>query len=115
MIRDRTLQTREKLVRQLPITGELLRGTLLERTIRHTKDCPKCARGEGHRVFVLTVSYARGHTRQFSVRRERVEEVRRWLANYQKLKEAIEAICELNHNLLRPERAPAKDGRKRRD
>jgi hypothetical protein len=30
----------------LPITGELLRGSLLERTIRHTKGCPKCARGE---------------------------------------------------------------------
>jgi hypothetical protein len=30
------------------------------------------------------------------VRRERVGEVRRWLDNYQKLKQAIEAICELN-------------------
>ena len=103
MIRDRALHAREKLLRKLPVTGELLRGSLLERTIRHTKGCPKCARGEGHRVFVLTVSYAGGRTRQFSVRRERVAEVRRWLDNYQKLKEAIEAICELNHDLLRPE------------
>ena len=38
-----------------------------------------------------------------SVRRERVAEVGRWLDNYRKLKEAIEAICELNHELLRPE------------
>src|SRR6058998_4245252 len=104
MIRDRALQTREKLVGKLPVTGELLRGSLLERTIRHTKGCPKCARGEGHHVFVLTVTYARGRTRQFSVRRERVAEVRRWLDNYKRLKEAIEAICELNHDLLRPER-----------
>jgi hypothetical protein len=29
--------------------------------------------------------------------------VRRWLANYQRLKQAIEAICELNHDLLRPD------------
>jgi hypothetical protein len=43
---------------------------LLERTVRHTKDCPKCARGEGHRVFVLTVTYPGQRTRQFSVRRE---------------------------------------------
>jgi hypothetical protein len=42
------------------------------------------------------------------VRRERVAEVRRWLSNYQELKEAIEAICELNHDLLRPERAVRK-------
>jgi hypothetical protein len=115
MIRQQTIRAREKLVGKLPVTGELLRGTLLERTVHHTKDCPKCARGEGHRVFVLTVSYGRGRTRQFSVRRERVEEVRRWLANYQGLKEQIEAICELNHDLLRPERAVRKPRKKQHD
>jgi hypothetical protein len=115
MIRDRALQTRAKLVGKLPVTGELLRGSLLDRTIRHSKDCPKCARGEGHRVFVLTVTYAGGRTRQFSVRRERVAEVRRSLANYQKLKEAIEAICELNHELLRPDAAASKPRRKPHD
>src|SRR6476660_4127547 len=103
MIRSRTLQAREKLVSKLPVTGELLRGSLLERTVRHRKDCPKCARGEGHQVFVLTVSYAGGRTQQLSVRRERVGEVRRWLDNYRKLKEAVETICELNHELLRPQ------------
>src|SRR5438105_9078143 len=109
MIRDRSLRARDKLVSKLPVTGELLRGSLLERTVRHTKACPKCARGEGHRVFVLTVTYPGGRTRQFSVRRERVAEVRRWLDNYHKLKEAIEAICEFNHELLRP--AAPKSGR----
>jgi hypothetical protein len=110
MIRDRALHKREKLLGKLPVTGELLRGSLLERTIRHRKGCPKCARGEGHHVFVLTVTYPGGRTRQFSVRRERVAEVRRSLANYhyQKLKEAIEAICELNHDLLRPDARAAK-------
>jgi hypothetical protein len=113
MIRDQALRMREKLVSKLPISGELLRGSLLERTVRHTKDCPKCARGEGHHVFVLTVTYPGGRTRQISVRRERVTEVRRWLSNYQELKEAIEAICELNHDLLRPERAMRKVRSKR--
>src|SRR6266702_754466 len=112
MIREKALRARQKLVDKLPITGELLRGSLLERTIRHTKGCPKCARGEGHHVFVLTVTYAGGRTRQFSVRRERVAEVRRWLSNYQELKQAIEAVCELNHDLLRPERAASKTRRK---
>ena len=111
----RTIQSRQKLIRKLPITGELLRGSLLERTVRHTKDCPKCARGEGHRVFVLTVSYPGGRTRQFSVRRERVAQVRQWLSNYQDLKVAIEAVCELNHDLLRPERAAPKTRRKQHD
>jgi len=112
MIRRQPLRARNKLVSKLPVTGELLRGTLLERTVRHSSGCSKCARGEGHQVFVLTVTYPGGRTRQFSVRRERVEEVRRWLANYQELKQAIEAICELNHDLLRPERAGSKSRKK---
>src|SRR5271157_5186752 len=115
MIRARALRARQKLLSKLPVTGELLRGSLLERTIRHTKGCPKCARGEGHRVFVLTVSYGGGRTRQFSVRRERVAEVRRWLNNYRELKQAIESICELNHELLRPERPASKERGKRHD
>jgi len=54
MIREQTLRARQKLVSKLPVSGELLRGSLLERTVRHTK---KCARGEGHHVFVLSVTY----------------------------------------------------------
>jgi hypothetical protein len=115
MIRDRALQARQKLVDRLPVTGELLRGSLLERVVRHKSGCPKCARGDGHRVFVLTVTYAGGRTRQISVRPERVAEVRRWLDNFQNLKAAIEGICELNHDLLRPDPAAPKPGRKRRD
>src|SRR5271165_3408278 len=115
MIREKTLRARQKLVDDLPVTGELLRGSLLERVIHHTSGCPKCARGEGHAVSVLTVTYPGGRTRQISVRRERAAEVRSWLSNYRKLKETIEAICELNHDLLRPDPTSRKPGRKRRD
>jgi hypothetical protein len=115
MNRERALRTREKLVERLPVTGELLRGTLLERVIRHKSGCAKCARGEGHTVHVLTVSYGGGRTQQISVRRERVAEVRRWLDNYRRLKEEIEAICELNQDLLRPDPAVPRPGRRRRD
>src|ERR1700678_1422996 len=71
MIRDLALQTREKLVDKLPVTGELLRGSLLERTVRHKSGCPKGARGEGHQVYVLTVSYAGGRVRQLRAARAR--------------------------------------------
>jgi Trp operon repressor len=30
----------QKLVSKLPVNGELLRGSLLQRTVRHSKDCP---------------------------------------------------------------------------
>jgi hypothetical protein len=116
MRRDATIAKRQKLLGRLPVTGEILRGSLLQRTIRnHARGCAKCASGEGHPLAVLTVSYPGGRTRQFSLRRQRVAEVRRWLRNYQKLKEAIEVICELNHELLRPERASSKRRSKLRD
>ena len=115
MRRERLVARREKLVADLPVSGEIVRGSLLERTIRnHARNCAKCASGEGHRMSVLAVSYPGGRTRQFSVRREIAPQVRRWLANYQRLKESIEAICELNHELLRPDEAAAGSRRKRR-
>ena len=111
----RTIATRQALLGRLPVTGEILRGSLLERTIRHRGGCATCARGEGHPISVLTVTYRGGRTRQISLRPEQVPEVRRWLDNYQQLKEGLEAICELNHELLRPDGAAPKSGRKTHD
>jgi hypothetical protein len=52
----------------------------------------------------LTVSYAGGATKQFSVPTEQVRRVRQWLNNYRQVRKKLEAICELNHQLVRPER-----------
>jgi len=101
MTHRQAIQARERLLKRLPSTSEVLRGSLIERITRHSSGCPKCARGEGHPQTVLTISYPGGRTRQFSIHGEQVPQVRRWLSNYQKLKEAVEAICELNHVLLR--------------
>jgi hypothetical protein len=100
---------RQKLVDRLAVTGEILRGTLLQRTIRsHSNGCAECASGEGHPLWVLTVTYGGGRTKQLSLRSEQVPEVRRWLDNYHNLKEAIEAICEVNQELLRANREALK-------
>jgi type II secretory pathway component PulF len=115
MTREQLIATRQALVGQLPVTGEILRGSLLERTVRHSRGCAICAGGGGHPLRVLTITYAGGRTRQFSLRREQVEEVRRWLANYHKLREALEEICEINHGLLRPDDAPPRRPRTKRD
>jgi hypothetical protein len=94
---------RDRLAARLPDATHVLRGSLLERIIRHRSGCPKCDRGEGHPVAVLAVGYPGQRTRQISLRKEQVPEVKRCLANYQKLKAAIEEICELNQQLLRAE------------
>jgi hypothetical protein len=61
------------------------------------------------------ISFERHDHLVFSLRGERVGEMRRWLRNYQDLKAAIEAICELNHDLLRPDQTAPKARRKRHD
>lgn len=116
MQQKETLRARQRLLDRLPVTGEILRGSLLQRIIRpHGAKCAKCASGEGHPLAVLTITYPGGRTRQFSLRRELVPQVRRWLDNYKELKEALEAICELNHHLLRPDASVPQRGRKARD
>ena len=96
------VRRRDKLAANLP-TGELLRGSLLHRTIRHKSGCPKCDRGEGHPVLVLAISESGGKVRHISLRAEQKPMVEQWLANYHQLKKQIEEICHLNQSLLRPE------------
>lgn len=97
------VRQRRKIAAALPGPEEVLRGSLLERHIFHRQGCARCRAGEGHKVWVLTVTYPGGRNRQFSIRPEQREMVQRWLDNYQAWKQKMEEICELNHALLRPE------------
>jgi len=103
MNQETILNTRAKLAAALPSTTEILRGSLLRRRIRHRSGCAVCARGKGHLVWVLTVSYPGGRTKQISLSAEQKPLVQQWLRNYQKLKATLERICELNHKILRPD------------
>jgi len=97
------LRRRQKLASSLPPVAEILRGSLFQRTIHHKRGCPKCEGGGGHSAWVLTIGYGGGVTKQYSIRPEMKPQVERWLKNYQELKAKLEAICETNHVLLRPE------------
>jgi hypothetical protein len=102
MNQKEAVQKRRRIVASLPVPEELLRGSLIERTIFHSKGCARCEKGEGHKVWVLTVTYPGGRNRQFSIRPEQRQMVQRWLDNYKEWKRKVEEICELNHVLLRP-------------
>ena len=95
---------RAKLAASLPSTTEILRGSLLHRRIHHRFGCAVCAAGGGHPVWVLTVTYPGGRTKQISLSADQKPLVQQWLRNYHKLKETLERICELNQQLLRPEK-----------
>jgi len=103
MKQETVIKARAKLAAGLPSTTEILRGSLLRRRIRHRSGCAVCARGKGHLVWVLTVSYPGGRNKQISLSPEQKPIVQQWLRNYQKLKATLERICELNHKVLRPD------------
>ena len=104
MKQETVIRKRAKLAAALPSTTEILRGSLLHRHIRHRTGCAVCTNGKGHPVWVLTVGYAGGRTKQISLSLAQKPIVEQWLNNYQELKATLESICELNHELLRPEK-----------
>jgi len=104
-----------QLLRDLPDVTDILRGSLLQRIIRHRQGCPKCKQGEGHPVAVLAVTYSGRRIRHISLRAEQVPQVRRQLDNYQRLKARLEQICELNQEALRRDRTDGESRRRQRD
>jgi hypothetical protein len=109
MTREQAIRKREKIAAQLSSATEVLRGSLLQRTIHHSSGCLKCARGEGHPLWVLTVGYPGGRTRQVSLRPAQVPRVRKALEHYRDFKQGLETISELNQFLLRLDREEFKE------
>src|SRR5580700_9698484 len=109
MTRKQAIGKREKLAAKLSSAAGVLRGSLLQRTTHHSTGCLKCARGEGHPLWVLTVGYPGGKTRQVSVRPEQVPLVRKAIEDYRDFKQTLEAISDLNQFLLRLDREEFKE------
>jgi hypothetical protein len=109
MTREQATRKRDKLAAQLSSPTGILRGSLLQRTVRHSSGCLKCACGEGHPLWVLTVGYPGGKTRQVSLRPGQIPQVRKALENYRNFKRSLEAISELNQFLLRLDREESKE------
>jgi hypothetical protein len=108
MTREQAIRKRQMLAAQLSSPAEVLRGSLLQRNIHHSSGCQKCARGEGHPLWVLTVGYPGGKTRQVSLHPDQIPQVRKAIRHYRKFKRNLEAISELNQFLLRLDREEAK-------
>ena len=93
---------REGLTRVLPPLAEVLRGSLMERYLTcGNPDC-KCARGERHGpVWYLSVTLDQSHRAGCTVPGDQVEQVRRWIGNYRRVKESLEKISDINRELMR--------------
>lgn len=100
---------REGLTNILPPLGEILRGSLMERYLTcGNPDC-KCARGQRHGpVWYLSVTLDQSHRAGCTVPADQVEQVRRWIENYHRVKEQLEKISEINRELLRRQKNRSK-------
>jgi hypothetical protein len=107
---------RQGLTKLLPPLGEILRGSLMERYLTCGKPDCKCARGERHGpIWYLSVSLDQSHRTGRTVASAQVEQVRRWIANYHRVKQHLEKISEINRELLQREKVqkqPRKKARK---
>jgi len=108
-MKTRLLAQRHRAVHKLPPIEEVLRGSILERSVRCGQPHCRCAAGERHTATVLTVSFPGGRTEQISLPASVLRTVRAWVANYQRWWEIIEKVSAINRDLLRAQRREDKE------
>jgi hypothetical protein len=73
----------------------------------------KCARGERHGpVWYLSVTLDQSHRSGTTVTAGQVEQVRRWIENYHRVREHLEKISDINRELLRRQKNRSKPKKK---
>jgi hypothetical protein len=100
----RLVDRRRRAVTGLPPLADVLRGSVVVRSLRCGKAGCHCADGEGHRATYLSVTFAGRRTEQISIPPELVPLVQRQVANYRTWWNAIEKVSAINRDLLRAER-----------
>lgn len=95
-------RNRKKLLRSLPALDSVLRGSLIERYKRCGNPNCKCAQGQGHGPKTyLTASYPGRSPQMDYVPQAICDQVTQSVANYVRVREILEGVSEINHELLR--------------
>ena len=93
---------RRQLLRKLPPLESVVRGSLVERYLRCGNPNCKCASGPGHGPkYYLSVSYPGRSPQMDYVLQADYPQVSEHVANYALVREILEEISEINHELLR--------------
>lgn len=99
---QRLATRRDKLLQELSGLGPVLRASLIERFTKCGKAGCKCMRGHKHGpAYYLTVSYAKGKTRQVYVAKDLKPLAEKWVRNYQQAITVLEEISSINLELIR--------------
>jgi hypothetical protein len=100
----RFLERRRRILAKLPPLEEVLRGSVIVRSLRCGKPSCHCAKGEGHPATYLSVTLAGGRTEQISLPAELVAVAERGVAHYHAWWAAIEKLSAINRDLIRQRR-----------
>jgi len=109
----RLLERRRRILEKLPPLEEVLRGSVVVRSLRCGKPSCHCAQGEGHRATYLSVTLAGGRSEQISLPAELVPTAKRGVALYHAWWVAIEKLSAINRDLIRKQREQLSAPRKR--
>ena len=103
---QRLVGRRQTLVEQLAALGPVLRASLIERFTTCGKAGCKCMQGDKHGpAYYLTVSYAKGKTRQVYVPKDLQPLAQAWVHNYRQALTVLEEISSINLELIRRKEA----------
>lgn len=94
-------ERRRRIAKALPPFEEILRGSVVTRSLSCGKPGCRCAAGELHDATYLSVTLSGGRTEQISLPARLVPQAKRWVANYVKWWKAVEKVSEVNRLLLR--------------
>ena len=97
------LRRRKALAQQVAkLQPRVLRGSLIERYKRCGHPGCSCQQSQGHGPkYYLSVSQAGGRPQMDYVPEEYSQQVSQYLKNFQKVRQILEQICNLNRELLR--------------
>ena len=92
---------RQAFLRKVPPLTAILRGSLIERYKPCGKPGCKCARGPGHGPkYYLSVSHYGRRPQMDYVPQDDQSQASECLANYHRLREILDEVCAINHELL---------------
>ena len=93
---------RQQLLDGLAAVGPVWRASVIERFTQCGKGACKCMRGEKHGpAYYLTVSYAKGRTRQVYIPKTLRPVAETWVRNYQQAIAVLEEVSSIDLELLR--------------
>ncbi len=97
------LRRRQSLVKQAArLQPLILRGSLIERYKRCGHPGCKCQQGQGHGPkYYLSVSHPGSRPEMDYLPEQFSKQVSDYLQNFQKVRQALEQICNINRELLR--------------